>query len=98
MFENKISDSGENKETDVKESVGRRLDGLLTDLVGQNHSEEAHKMLEPLIWFAFDLIDNNAMSTEIKALAAALIWTYGEDWTASFNETTLARLRELLGE
>ena len=98
MFEKTPRNSGRYPWQAVEESVGRRLDCLSDELERQGHSNEAYQMVEPLVGFALDLLDNNTMSTEIKALAAALLRTYGEDWTVRFDEQTSARIKELLGE
>jgi hypothetical protein len=98
MFEKTPRNSGRYPWKTQTESVGHRLDCLLNELVRQDHAKDAHDILEPLLGSAFNLLDDNTVSTEIKALAADFLRTYGEDWTASFDERTNTRIKELLGE
>ena len=100
MFEKTPRNSGRYpwKRDSNHESIGHRLDCLLDDMVRQDHAIEAKDILGPIVVSALNLLDDNTMSSEIKALAAAFLWTYGEDWTVSFDEETKNRLRKSLGE
>jgi hypothetical protein len=98
MFEKTPRNSGRYPWKTEVESVGNRLNCLVDELVRQDHAKEAHEILEPLVGSALNLLDDNTMSSEIKAMAASLLTVYGEDWTVEFDKNTQNRLRELLGE
>jgi hypothetical protein len=98
MFKNTPSNSRRYPRKTEVNSVGGRLNCLLDEMVRQGHATEAHKILEPILVAALDLLDDNTMSSEIKSLAASFLMVYGEDWTVAFDERTRTRLKELLGE
>ena len=98
MFEKTPRNSGRYPWKIEADSVGQDLDKLLDEMVRQGHADEAHNILEPIVGSMLDLLDNNTMSSEIKALAASFLRTYGEDWTVRYDEKTLNQIKEFLGE
>lgn len=99
MFEKTPRNSGRYpwKRTDG-DSFGHRLDCVLDELIRQDHEKDVDNMLIPIVSSLLNMLDDNTVSTEIKALAADCLRTYGEDWTMSFDEKTVIRIKELLGE
>lgn len=98
MSEKKAHNSGRYPRRLEADSFGHRLGCVLDELVRQGHEREASDMLDPIVSSLLNLLDDNTVSTEIKALASDCLRTYGEDWTVRFDDRTQTRIKELLGE
>ena len=99
MFDKTNRDSGRGPwKADDAKTIGDCLVRLTDEMIRQDHEEEVHKLLDPIVGFAFDVLDDRTMTTEIKAMAADLLRTYGEEWTVTFDDRTITQIRKHLGE